>query len=143
MEKRGVRYDFVQSEGSGSVERLTRMLCDNAYHTIVVVGNDYALNEALNAIFRTESLPDDFAFGLIPNGIGNDFARFWGVTVDDYRRTIDRIIERRTRLIDVAYCVYTDQDNTTLFRSPTRITCRTRTTSSTVSTSDSEHGSST
>lgn len=111
MEKRGVEFDFVQSEGSGSVERLTKMLCENGYHTIVVVGNDYALNEALNGIFRTETLPDDFAFGLIPNGIGNDFARFWGVNIDDYKKTVDRIIARRTRLIDVAFCVYTDEDN--------------------------------
>src|SRR5574344_1227993 len=73
MEKRGVRYDFVQSEGSGSVERLAKMLSDNEYHTIVVVGNDAALNETLNGIFKENSrLPDDFALGLIPNGIGND-----------------------------------------------------------------------
>ena len=111
MEKRNVQYDFVQSEGSGSVERLTKMLCDNKYHTIVVVGNDSALNEALNGIFRSGDMPDDFAFALIPNGIGNDFARFWGVGIDDYKKTVDRIIERRTRLIDVAYCVYTDSDN--------------------------------
>ncbi len=111
MEKRGVRYDFLQSEGTGSMERLSHMLCENAYHTLVVVGNDYALGEALNGILRTENLPDDFALGLIPNGIGNDFARFWGVGIDDYRKTIDRIIERRTRRIDVGVCVYTDADN--------------------------------
>lgn len=111
MEKRCVQYDFVQSEGSGSVERLTKMFCDNNYHTIIVVGNDAALNEALNGLFRCESLPEDFAFGLLPNGIGNDFARFWGVTVDDYKKVIDRIIERHTRMIDVGLCVYTDNDN--------------------------------
>ena len=111
MEKRAVQYDFVQSEGSGSVERLAKMLCDNNYHTIVVVGNDSALNEALNGIFKSEQLPEDFALGLIPNGIGNDFARFWGVGVDDYKKTVDRIIERRTRVIDVGLCIYTDEDN--------------------------------
>lgn len=111
MEKRAVQYDFVQSEGYGSVERLAKMLCDNNYHTIVVVGNDSALNEALNGIFKSEQLPEDFALGLIPNGIGNDFARFWGVGVDDYKKTVDRIIERRTRVIDVGFCVYTDEDN--------------------------------
>jgi len=116
IERRSVQYDFVQSEGSGSVERLAKMLCDNNYHTIVVVGNDSALNEALNGICRSENLPDDFALGLIPNGIGNDFARFWGVTVDDYKKTVDRIINRRTRTIDVGVCVYTDKDNVPVTR---------------------------
>ncbi len=112
MEKRGVRYDFVQSEGSGSVERLAKMLSDNEYHTIVVVGNDAALNETLNGIFKENSrLPDDFALGLIPNGIGNDFARFWGVVFDDYKKIIDCIIDRRTRLLDVGCCVFSDDDN--------------------------------
>lgn len=111
MEKQCVQYDFVQSEGSGSVERLTKMLCDNHYHTIVIVGNDAALNEALNGIFRAEQLVDDFAFALLPNGIGNDFARFWGITVDDYKKVIDSIISRRTRKIDVGMCTYTDVDN--------------------------------
>ena len=111
IEKRGVQYDFVQSEGYGSVERLAKMLCDNRYHTIVVVGNDSALNEALNGICRSEELPEDFALGLIPNGIGNDFARFWGVGIDDYKKTVDHLIERKTRIIDVGMCVYTDEDN--------------------------------
>ena len=35
----------------------------------------------------------------------------WGVGVDDYKRTVDRIIERKTRIIDVGVCVYTDEDN--------------------------------
>ncbi len=111
MEKRGVQFDFVQSEGAGSVERLAKMLGDNEYHTVVIVGNDEALNEALNGVMRSESLPEDFALGLIPNGIGNDFARFWGVVENDYKKTIDMIIARRTRRIDVGYVVYPDEDN--------------------------------
>ncbi|MBQ0103647.1 MAG: lipid kinase [Prevotellaceae bacterium] len=112
MERKGVQYDFVQSEGSGSVERLTRMLCSNHYSTIIVVGNDAALNEALNGVLKTkEELAPDFAFGLIPNGIGNDFARFWDVEVDDYKKTVDKMIKRHTRTIDVGLCTYTDDDN--------------------------------
>ena len=63
MESRGVQYDFVQSEGFGSVERLTKMLCSNGYHTIVLVGGDGTLNDALNGILQFDKLPDDFAFG--------------------------------------------------------------------------------
>ena len=111
MEKRNVEYDFVQSEGAGSVERLTTMLCKNGYETIVLVGNDNSLNGTLNGIMQEESLPDNFAFALLPNGVGNDFARFWGITQDDYKKSVDAIIERKTKKIDVGYCVLTDEDN--------------------------------
>lgn len=111
MERKGMRYDFVQSENFGSVERLVAMMCDNGYRTIAVVGGDGSLNSAVNAIMqRRESLPDDFAFALIPNGIGNDFSRFWGVSVDDYKRVIDGIIARNVRKVDVACCKYMDDN---------------------------------
>lgn len=109
MESKGMRYDFVQSEASGSVERLTRMLCENGYRTIVIVGGDSSLNEAVNAIMELgEALPEDFAFTVIPNGIGNDFSRFWGVSVDDYKKVVDGVINRNVRKIDVGCCTYND-----------------------------------
>lgn len=110
MEQKGLRFDFVQSEASGSVERLTKMMCENGYRTIVVVGGDKALNGALNAIMEFRAtLPEDFAFTVIPNGIGNDFSRFWGVSVDDYKRVVDGIIARNVRRIDVGCCTYQDE----------------------------------
>jgi len=111
MEQRGVQYDFVQSESYGSVERLVTMLCQNGYHTIIIVGGDGALNDAVNAIMNNrEALPADFALGTIPNGIGNDFARFWGFSDEAFRQTVDSLVERRTRKVDVAYCVYQDDN---------------------------------
>lgn len=111
MEKKGLQYDFVQSESFGSVERLTKMMCDNGYHTIVVVGGDGSLNSAVNAIMNSrDTLPGDFAFSVIPNGIGNDFSRFWGVSVDDYKWVIDGIVARQVRKIDVGCCTYQDDN---------------------------------
>ncbi|MBR6805933.1 MAG: acylglycerol kinase family protein, partial [Bacteroidaceae bacterium] len=46
--EKGVTYDYIQSEDYGSVERLARMLVDNGYETIVVVGGDGAIQDALN-----------------------------------------------------------------------------------------------
>ena len=110
MEQKGVQYDFLQSETSESVERLTKIMCGNGYHTIVVVGGDGSLNRAVNAIMENrEILPDDFAFSIIPNGTGNDFSRFWGVSVDDYKQVIDGILARQMRKIDVGSCTYMDE----------------------------------
>ena len=75
MENRKVVFDYVQSEGFGSVERLARTLANNGYRTIVIVGGDGAINDAINGIM-TSMVEDktNIAFGIIPNGIGNDFA---------------------------------------------------------------------
>ncbi|MCQ2212091.1 MAG: lipid kinase [Bacteroidaceae bacterium] len=109
IDQKGVQYDFVQSENASSVERLVNMLCDNGYHTIIIVGNDGALNQAINAIMQKhDQLPSDFALGVVPDGVGNDFARFWGLSVDDYRKAVDCLIQRRTRKVDVGECTYCD-----------------------------------
>lgn len=107
LEARKVKYDYVQSEGYGSVERLARQLAESGYKTIVVVGGDGAMNDAVNGIM-TSSVSDDpeLALGLIPNGIGNDFARFWGIESDNYEQAVDNILHRRLRRIDVGNIEY-------------------------------------
>lgn len=107
MESCGVAFDYVQSEGYGSVERLSRILANNGYRTIVVVGGDGALNDAINGIMTSSvEQKENISLGVIPNGIGNDFARFWGIEFDDYKKAVDWIINHRTRLVDVGYCSY-------------------------------------
>ena len=107
IESCGVDFDYVHSEGYGSVERLARTLANNGYRTIVVVGGDGALNDALNGILSSSvENKTDIALGIIPNGIGNDFAHFWGIKFDDYKHAVNTIINHRTRLVDVGYCSY-------------------------------------
>ena len=111
MESRGVLFDYLQSEGYGSVERLARMLANNGYRTIVVVGGDGAINDAVNGIMTSSAAnKDEIALGIIPNGIGNDFSSYWGLDDDNYKEAIDCIIERRLRKIDVGRVGYTDKD---------------------------------
>ena len=111
MESRGVLFDYLQSEGYGSVERLARMLANNGYRTIVIVGGDGAINDAINGIM-TSSASDkgQIALGIIPNGIGNDFASYWGLEKDDYKQAVDWIINRRLRKIDVGRVSYNEGD---------------------------------
>lgn len=106
LTEKGVLYDFVQSEGPKSVERLAAMLASNGYTTIIIVGGDAALNRALNGVLsQGEEVRRSVAFGVIPNGWGNDFAHFWGFEEDNYKQTIDWLIKRRIRKVDVGYCV--------------------------------------
>lgn len=99
-------YDFVQSEGPKSVERLAAMLASNGYTTIIIVGGDAALNRALNGILsQGDEVRRRVSLGVIPNGWGNDFAHFWGFEEDDYKQTIDWLVKGRVRKVDVGYCV--------------------------------------
>lgn len=109
LKERGIEYDLLQSENFSSIERLSRVLADNGYETIVLVGGDGALQDAINGIMASQNRAK-VAFGLVPNGIANDFARYWGLRSDDYRYAIDCIMARRTRAIDVGYCCYTNEE---------------------------------
>ncbi|MBO4444511.1 MAG: lipid kinase [Bacteroidaceae bacterium] len=104
LDQKEVQYDYIQSENYGSVERLARMLVNNGYKIVVVVGGDRAVNEALNGIMTSsvENL-EDVSLAIIANGVGNDFADFWGLGVDEYKKAIDCIIKGNTRKIDVGY----------------------------------------
>ncbi len=108
MDSRGVAYDYVQSEGFGSVERLTGILANNGYRTIVIVGGDGALNDAINGIMHSSAeQKEEIAIGIIPNGIGNDFANYWEMS-QEYKEAVDCIIQGRRRKIDVGTCYYYD-----------------------------------
>ncbi|MDD6472869.1 MAG: YegS/Rv2252/BmrU family lipid kinase [Bacteroidales bacterium] len=108
LDSLGVKYDYVQSEGLGSVERLTRLLADNGYRTIVIVGGDGALNDVINGIMLSKAIDkENIAIGIIPNGLGNDFAKYWDLSTD-YREAIDTIYKGNKRRIDVGSCYYFD-----------------------------------
>ena len=111
LRERGVVYDMVQSENADSVERLMTMLINNGYKTIVVVGGDSALNDAVNCLMKEEKrVRDEIALGVIPNGVMNDFARFWGFVEDDVEQTVGWLAERRIRRIDLGCVRYTNSN---------------------------------
>jgi len=110
LDERNVLYDFVQSETAESVERLVKMMIQNGYKTIVIVGGDSALNDAVNCLMMEEkSVRDEIALGVIPNGVLNDFAKFWDFDGDDVEQTVDWLIKRRIRKIDLGCIRYTNK----------------------------------
>lgn len=112
LDGRGVHYDFVQSESADSVERLVTMLIHNGYKTIVIVGGDAALNDAVNCLMREEKqVRDQVALGLIPNGYMNDFAHYWGFDDDNDAQTVDWLMKRRVRKIDLGCIRYENKQS--------------------------------
>ncbi len=105
LRQNNVDYDFVQSESQKSVERLVKMFINNGYKTIVIVGGDSALNDAVNCLMQVDKeTRDQIALGVIPNGLMNDFAKFWGLNDNDYERTVQSLKLHRVRKIDLG-CV--------------------------------------
>ena len=109
LDARKVQYDMVQSENSESVERLVKMMISNGYKTIIVVGGDSALNDAVNCLMMEEKgVRNEIALGVIPNGVMNDFARFWDFDEDKVEQTIDWLLQRRLRKVDLGCIRYTN-----------------------------------
>ncbi len=110
LDERQVQYDFVQSESSDSVERLVTMLIHNGYKTIIVMGGDSALNDAVNCLMQVERAQrDQIALGVIPNGLLNDFARYWNFKEGNLEQTVDWLLKRRVRRVDLGCIRYTDK----------------------------------
>lgn len=108
LKEKHVEYDCIQSEDYTSLERQAMMLADNGYETIVVIGGDGALQDVINGIMASKNA-ERVALGIIPNGIANDYASYWGLPLHDYKTAVDCIITHRTRGVDVGCCIYSEE----------------------------------
>ncbi len=112
LDAKGVSYDVVHSESTDSVARLVTMLINNGYKTIIIIGGDSALNDAVNCMMQEEKrVRDEIVLGVIPNGVMNDFARFWEFDEDEDEQTIEWLKKRRVRKIDLGCIRYTNKEN--------------------------------
>jgi diacylglycerol kinase family enzyme len=110
LDAKRVQYDMVQSENSDSVARLVTMLINNGYKTLIIVGGDSALNDAVNCLMAEErDVRDEIVLGVVPNGVMNDFARFWEFDEDNDEQTVEWLLKRRVRKIDLGCIRYTNQ----------------------------------
>ena len=110
LDEHKIEYDFVQSESLDSVERLMTMLIHNGYKTIVIVGGDSALNDAVNCLMREErQVREEIALGVIPNGLVNDFARFWDFKEGNLEQTVAWLAKHRVRRIDIGCIRYVNK----------------------------------
>ncbi|MBR5813405.1 MAG: lipid kinase [Bacteroidaceae bacterium] len=108
LAEKGVEYDCIQSENYDSIERHAKMLADNGYETIVVVGGDGVLQDAINGIMSSKNHAA-VALGIVPCGIANDYASYWGLADGDYKNAINCIMTRRVRKVDLGCCIYSSE----------------------------------
>lgn len=105
LAEKGVEYDFFCADTAGSVEHKALEYANEGYSTLVVIGGDGALQDALNGLMASGRAAE-MAFGIIPNGIANDYSAYWGLSFRDYRMAVDSIIAGRVRRVDVGCCSF-------------------------------------
>ena len=111
LQEHGIEYDKVQSENPNSVERLCNMLINNGYKTIIIAGGDSALNDAVNCLMQMpQDVRESIVLGVIPNGVMNDFARYWEFSTDNVEQTVEALQKRRVRKVDLGCIRYTNKE---------------------------------
>lgn len=109
LEKYEVEYDLIQSESAQSIKRIVNMIIGNGYDNIIICGGDSALRTTVNCLMSIEKEKrDKINIGVIPNGVMNDFASFWGFTEKDITKSVESLKEMRIRRVDVGCLSYTD-----------------------------------
>lgn len=89
--------ELRESARSGHVQELARKAVDEGFDRVVAAGGDGTISETING------MAPDFgrvAFGVIPLGTGNDFARSIDVP-HDAETAIDVLAADQTHLVDV------------------------------------------
>jgi diacylglycerol kinase (ATP) len=89
LQTRGLPFELIATEAAGDTEAWCRRFVDSlsgsqraARHTILIVGGDGTLNEAINGLLSAacdSPLFDEYQVGFIAAGSGNDFARGHGL----------------------------------------------------------------
>jgi diacylglycerol kinase (ATP) len=77
----GVTFDLHRTTAGGEATHAVRHALAGGYRTIVVVGGDGTLNEAVNGFFDPSGHPigGDATISLLPSGTGGDFRRAAGI----------------------------------------------------------------
>ncbi len=98
----GVRFDVHQTAARGDATTAVRnALRSSRYRTVIVVGGDGTLNEAVNGFFDENgaAIDTETTLGLLPSGTGGDFRRTAHIPAD-VTAAVELIASGATRSID-------------------------------------------
>ena len=73
LAEKEVAYDFFCAGSANDVECQALKYANNGFDTVVVIGGDGALQDALTGLLAS-GRANEVALGIVPNGIENDFA---------------------------------------------------------------------
>lgn len=99
LEKAGAGGSFVETERAGHGIALAENAARDGAEAVVAIGGDGTVNEVVNGLLRVpeERRP---AFGVVPDGTGNDYGFLLGLRPGDLDGAARAIAAGATRLLD-------------------------------------------
>jgi len=103
LERAGVDYDMVMTHTRGGAIEMARQAIERGYSSVVAVGGDGTLNEAVNGIKSAEAAGGRrVPLGIVPLGTGCDFIKALdGFVPNDIYGSVQRIVRGQTRTVDL------------------------------------------
>lgn len=95
MDSTDIDYSIKISSYKGNIEILSKEAVKAGYTDIIGVGGDGTVLEVFNGLYGNE-----VNLGIIPSGTGNDFVKIFEID-NDINNNIDKIIEGRTKKVDI------------------------------------------
>ncbi len=101
LQERGVSYTARFTQAPGHATELVRSALLEGSETVVVIGGDGTVNEAVNGFFENgQNINPNAKLAVVPKGTGTDFSRTLGLP-DELPVLVDIILQARSRQIDV------------------------------------------
>ncbi len=88
-------YDIAYTKGPGHATELARAAVEKGIAYITAIGGDGTVNETASGVVNSAS-----AFGIIPTGSGNGFARSLGIPLN-LQAALDTVFKQNTKKADV------------------------------------------
>lgn len=101
-----IECEIEYTNHQGHAFEITQEKIQNGSRNFVIIGGDGTLNEVVNGMFSQSETPtNELYLGMIPQGTGNDWARYYNIP-RDVEQAISLIASRNTILQDVGKIDY-------------------------------------
>ncbi|MFC2001830.1 diacylglycerol/lipid kinase family protein [Chloroflexota bacterium] len=101
---KGLKFDYVYTEGTGHAIELARTAADSDYNCIIAVGGDGTVNEVVNGILSSHG-SHNTSLGIVSAGTTCSCARSVGIPLDPVR-SCSRLTSQNRLSIDVGIVEY-------------------------------------
>lgn len=109
-------FDLAMTTGRGTAAGIVADALARGARTVIAVGGDGTINEALNGLCSGEAPPPkDVTFGIVTSGTGGDFRRSFDVASGP-AAAIERLKRGGTRPIDLGLLRFVDATGTQVTR---------------------------
>lgn len=109
-------FEFALTTKAGHATTLVRNAVANGAKTVIAVGGDGTVNEAVNGLCHGENAPENgVSLGFVMYGTGGDFRRSFDVP-KGVSAAIERLKSGRSQVIDLGRLRYTGSDGAPALR---------------------------